>query len=743
MKIPYSKQTVVTLRYILKQRSLPTTGLKQVLIDRLVAEDATQTSSTGTGLNELASHPAGDDGLVDAPVDEEASGSHVANGSESALIPTALLPACATGSGGEEGSSSDAQLLGIRQIESDGYVIGQELDDPTVSQPTQNSGDLRLEILSTERSRSSLGDVAPARLRSKSNIIIEPELMTEGLPAPRRAQSPAETVLGIIDERMHPKVAQLLHGAEEDGASGVNPEPSNELRESERETPIPSIESADPSNGSDPASGTVYAGIDFILRSPTQPFTRTPSIVRKRKHRRSSYAGGTAEAEIKKARLDSTYASEDEPVSAGEAPQNDMKLSRPKSHPSAVEHTGDKNLQNFIGLGDHTLSEIQPKSPDRLVDEQSSRATDNLPSLHEPTRALYIRNLTRPLVPTTLQSHLLSKLARSQPDDSAEPMISIFFVDPVKTHCFVIFAAASDAREVRRSIHDRVWPDEKMRKALWVDYVDPTDVLRWISLEEAASQTRGHGIKKWEVVYHDVGGVRQAELYEVGKGPMQAKDNYDSTSTLTKRTLTSSSLVPEKSSSERQDLSNTESPAKIGGGSHAFKTLDELFSGTSTKPMLYFQTVDRHAYHKRLDFFDELAKSQKGGNLGSSQSGERTLGYCPSKAVEPIDFHQYSFEGGDHVVDCGPHRPPQATYTGRSPPIYSDRGSVRRGYHGYERGRLIHGDHPSDRGGGSQVDYRKDYHDDNSVPVGGGYRGGYRPRGSRDDRSGYRGWGRS
>ncbi|KAL0944343.1 sap domain-containing protein [Colletotrichum truncatum] len=123
---------------------------------------------------------------------------------------------------------------------------------------------------------------------------------------------------------------------------------------------------------------------------------------------------------------------------------------------------------------------------------------DVQPAIHPATRALYIKNFMRPLRENAVQAHLI-ELAAPAGAGPNEDDVEEFFVDQIRTHAFAVFKTTAQASRVRNALHDVIWPDERERKPLWVDFVPPEKVREWIDEEEAqGSRRRG---ARWEVLY--------------------------------------------------------------------------------------------------------------------------------------------------------------------------------------------------------------------------------------------------
>jgi hypothetical protein len=158
----------------------------------------------------------------------------------------------------------------------------------------------------------------------------------------------------------------------------------------------------------------------------------------------------------------------------------------------------------FRGLFNDTVPAAEELEPD-YEDE-----TPIEPSLHPATRALYIRNLVRPLQENAFRSHVLSLASRND-DDPADTLIETFYLDSIKSHALIVFENLTAANRVRVGIHNKTFPAEKSRKPLWADFVPEECVPGWVSREKA----RGGG--RWEVIYN-IGDEVTAELVEAGTG---------------------------------------------------------------------------------------------------------------------------------------------------------------------------------------------------------------------------------
>ncbi|KAI5777643.1 hypothetical protein EDC01DRAFT_677517 [Geopyxis carbonaria] len=228
----------------------------------------------------------------------------------------------------------------------------------------------------------------------------------------------------------------------------------------------------------------------------------------------------------------------------------------------------------FKGLfNDASTAVSEPQGPpgEPQSDDDDTPVT---PSLHPATRALYIRNFLRPLNEASLRAHILSLATRGS---SAPASIDTFFLDTIRSHALIVFSNTAAATRVRVGIHAKTFPPEKTRKPLWADFVPEDAVAGWIERERASTGRGGNA--RWEVAYDTSDGEVRTELVEAG------------TTIPTGPRRQSEAAVPT-------------APAPVARGPDGKKrvvmNLDELFMSTREKPKLYFLPVDESIAQARL-----------------------------------------------------------------------------------------------------------------------------------------------
>ena len=283
------------------------------------------------------------------------------------------------------------------------------------------------------------------------------------------------------------------------------------------------------------------------------------------------------------------------------------------------------------------------------------------PSLHNTTSSLYIKNLMRPLQPAALKEYLLnfanaSTISSSSTPPDHESLMEEFFIDTIRTHCFVTFRDVSAAKRVRAAVHDRVWPDERTRKALWVDYVPDTKVQEWIQIEQGQHSGRPGASIRWEVVYEadNNGEGTTAFFQEIGSNSRDRNMTgfqIDKNSRDMQKSAGSNDLHASKNTGgDMQEPIENPKEAQMSdskGTAQSFVALDSLFRSTTCKPKLYFLPVSKSLANERLDEIDKLTPS----NFSYKQLDYST------------DNYRYTFANGSHLVNDGPdsitRRPPR------------------------------------------------------------------------------------
>lgn len=312
------------------------------------------------------------------------------------------------------------------------------------------------------------------------------------------------------------------------------------------------------------------------------------------------------------------------PSSEGQPPDIESTPAQfPNGESSGKHSPSDTRFKNlFAGPSKPEASPIlQPSYAD-----QEDRVVSS--ALHPATSALYIRDFMRPLHPDNLKEYLITLATPSGATPNAQ-IITEFFLDPIRTHCLVGFENTSAASRVRSSLHNRVWPNERSRRPLWVDFVPEEKLKKWIEVEYETSSSRGQAGKRWEVVYEAEEDTIKAYLQEAGANSMAPRPAQPHTrSEEAGQGVRGAPSGPRSREVEpRPSQSGRTSKPDNGKG---FQALDDLFQSTDAKPKLYYLPLDKSTVNKRLDALD----AGRGGGRGD-------------------EMRRYTFEE-DTIVDRGP-----------------------------------------------------------------------------------------
>lgn len=436
-------------------------------------------------------------------------------------------------------------------------------------------------------------------------------------------------------------------------------------------------------------------------RSLTPPIS-TDDVARKRlRTGENENVNASTEEEIKTSTRGVATSSNSESAFAasGDAAADRIMEEQPSTSGLDAESPSRRRDSRFKGL-------FEANQPSSATEESLQRdsAPDDVehdhtvePAIHPATSALYIRDFMRPLNQQQLKSHLAT-LATPPNSEVDEDLVLSFYIDPIRTHAFVSFTSVSAAVRVRSALHGSVWPAERNRKPLWVDFIPADKVDDWIDQEKAAQAGGRSAAKKWEVVYHNIDSDQLVEA-----ALEEASDHASAKQVAPTQSSISAPPAPDDRSATDFERAAPQlrappqrSPYSEPRNPNSFSTLDQLFNSTRTKPVLYWQPVSKTLANKRLDAIDDATSKDPSRGVGG-------------------DINRYTFEDGGILVDRGPEIFPGI----RPPPGY--RGPARGG------GR---GGFPSRGGRGGTYD---------------SYRGGAGPRDSarwdrrdsRDDRYHY------
>ncbi len=632
----YEKLTVVKLREELVKRGLPKSGLKAVLVQRLAEADAQSGQAAPleilvqqkTNLPIVNGEP--NVAIHTAPPETKAHEQYDGPADDAAAHPASALG---------ETQSQDQEAINNKQA-----IDNEFLDDvmkpfPVAIAPAEKPA----EPLSTDRAphdqgtlNTSAATVSELKVAKDDAIAIAAEQDTaeateEGTPV--IVERPKAMEKGPQDMPSYFTQTSLI------GVQDLRVDSNKRKRRSQSPTPS-SIETAqkrakadngralvmlpeDETNGSN--SGRHVEDVS-MGDAPVQPLSEELGD--------ATQANGSVQADdgvgidpvdAELAKKESMPPESEKPMEE-KPPKEDEELTPPPSttiqSPIKISPT-DTRFKNLFNAPSK-----REGSPPRQIPQVDNEDRVISPAVHPATSALYIRDFMRPLNPGNLRE-FLTALA-SPPDTDPDPdIVTEFFLDSIRTHCFVCFTNTSSASRVRSGLHDRVWPDEKNRKPLWVDFVPEEKLKKWINVESEAAGDRRQGTKKWEVIYEEEKEGIVAYLQEVGPNSQAPRSAQVAVSRADGGAGVhgAPSGPRDKDADVRTSLSG---PAAKPDGGKAFGALDDLFLSTTTKPKLYYLPVACEVVDKRI----ERLAAGRGGGRGD-------------------EMRRYSFEDGI-LVDKGP-----------------------------------------------------------------------------------------
>ena len=660
----YEKLTVVKLREELVNRGLPKTGLKAALIQRLVEAD------THVGGGELADgKPAPEQPLQEVQEDEqeakevtappqtevEAQEDKNAERSEDALQHAQAEVAVYKDSGENEEEITVAGLAeGAQQeLSTEGQAENAGLQE-------QKSLDLGSEAATAQGitdQQDTQGEVLPGNV-TRSAGSIEPgpglQLPTPNLTQPEQSQVPDS--LPTISTQASISGEEILEDSRKRKRRSQSPPPSSTDTQKRVKTKN--------------ARPHVTLPEDQSMPDAEQEENPELGSAQTTEDRANGHSGSEKESQLGETGPSSTIdqVNAENPTSPngatqfGEGRDSEKSGTTPRPAKSAESPTklspSDTRFKSLFNVPSKIDSSILQPSYGDIEDRVAS------PALHPATTALYIRELMRPLKPETVKDYLTT--LATPPDAPVESsIITEFFLDSIRTHCLVGFTNIAAASRVRSGLHDRIWPNERDRRPLFVDFVPEEKLQKWIDVEQNASSGRGQPLKRWEVIYEDEDGEIKAYLQEVGSGsgglrvakPAQVEAGQG---------IQGAPLGPRVRESERAATQPRADNAK------GFQALDDIFQSTTAKPKIYYQPVPISVAERRLN---KLAALRGGGRSN--------------------EMKRYSFED-DIIVDKGPE------FGNRGRGGYGSRGGFSGSYRG--RGGNYRGD--GSRGGESWRDRR-------------------------------------
>ncbi|KAF1987940.1 hypothetical protein K402DRAFT_392224 [Aulographum hederae CBS 113979] len=649
----YSKETVARLRQILKEKGIPSTGLtrKQQIIEKIQEFDAAKAAPVPAAApSEVEESPEGASPVPEAAIEAannatiekvsaadgepEVSAAPTLAHHES-IKPTEVAPAAAVESHEQDGkevvSAAEAEVAHATQ--------------PDVAVPAPG-----LEPTTT---------TAPAEPSSSSTRVNTEEIVEESRKRKRRSPTPSINPEAAAKKLKQDESADVVH-LPEDAPMSDAPHASHnghveEVREGEVEETKAAAEEA-----------PVEMEVDSIAAKVDD---KAPE-------------NGDAEKEPEAVPADM----EAESTVAKDDTENPVDIKQPETTNVQAEHEPAKSSSPVARKASNAARYkdlFQPSETASTTAADANAPTTTEPAIHPETTAVYIRNLQRPLAPSQFRNKMiaLATPAGAEPDPT---ILETCHLDNIRTHAFVRFTSKAAAALVRASLHDQVWPAERDRKPLWVDFIPEDKLDSWISVENSGTDTlaRNNPLagKKWEVIYkhaEDDSNAVEALLVEAGGNahlgaPYKGNSSSNPPPSGPSGGPHDREEIPPPAPNDDDDEVVAEinkkpvltAPTQPEAALRSVMTLDNQFPHTTAKPKLYYQPVSKKIAEKRRDMIE----------MGTARD------YNESKLEDRVIEHRFTFakigaDGEERLVDTGYHHP------GRGGGSY--RGGGRGGGGGY------------------------------------------------------------
>ncbi|KAF3668983.1 putative 60S ribosomal protein L30-like [Capsicum annuum] len=280
------------------------------------------------------------------------------------------------------------------------------------------------------------------------------------------------------------------------------------------------------------------------VESPQETKDRFPVLSEKRKFQ--DVVGGGSKEPAKRQRSRNT-----EILRTAEPQNSSIALSE------NVEETA--LIKPVLGRTDSTVSEDAPK--ERVVPKSSKAATNSLK----------IENFVRPFTLKAVQE-LLARTGE----------VCSFWMDQIKTHCYVTYSSVEEAIETRNAVYNLQWPP-KGGRLLVTDFVDPQQV-----------QTRMHGREPPTPATNPSPSVPPASSsVQAPLARLQGrKQQVESEHPLTRPPPPAPPTAPPTKERLAPPVADKNDPPVI--------TLDDLFRKTKAAPRIYYLPLTDEEVAKKL-----------------------------------------------------------------------------------------------------------------------------------------------
>jgi apoptotic chromatin condensation inducer in the nucleus len=264
--------------------------------------------------------------------------------------------------------------------------------------------------------------------------------------------------------------------------------------------------------------------------------------------------------------------------------------------------TQSKSTTNNNNNNNHTHMDLNMSPSRRHTASSSSSSISNV---------LHITHLTRPFTVGQLKE-LLQKYGplKSNPHASSKKDESTYFwLNPIKSICYVAYESESDAERARQALNNLTWPASNP-KQLNVDFSDMDELIHYMNNsssdlpvsssksgktngEEKGSRDRGEREKDREREREKK--VREWDIPKLEKEAQNGKKSSSSSSSSQRKTEEKGGGgKSEKESRKVKEVESEKTEAAVDQTPP--KTLDDLFRKTNTTPFIYWLPLTEEQY---------------------------------------------------------------------------------------------------------------------------------------------------
>ncbi|KAL2137383.1 hypothetical protein VTI74DRAFT_4 [Chaetomium olivicolor] len=419
----------------------------------------------------------------------------------------------------------------------------------------------------------------------------------------------------------------------------------------------------------------------------------------------------------------------DEEVSFKPEVSSESALQTDAGNDAATRDTTHHHYEEQYARQETTPPHFQERQVDNMDEPMDDYDRAVAPAQHPATAALYIKNFMRPLREPVLRDYLIELAAFPGASPNPDCLVN-FYLDQIRSHAYVQFTSISAASRVRSALHGTIWPNERNRKELWVDFIPEDKVVEWTE-RELAEGGRGSSAR-WEVQYEpDDNGIMTATLINAETAPQLRRNSGHQP--------LGAPPVPTGPSARNYPGVEGAPLGPRGRGTNHYRQQQAAFPPQSTFPD--FRDRDRDRDRNRDRTYPVGGRSDRRTTRAhpplvwkpvSEEVAQRRLDNMKAHITKdrrrdlgrPDEINRYTFEQGDEFVDRG-----QEAFIGIRPP-HRERERRRLGI---GRGRGSGGGGGGRRRSASPPPLASPLRG-GRMDDGGGYRGdGYHGGGGRDE----------